>query len=155
MHLSYHSWDEFYPLGVLQVATMLLKHCEKQLKDLDDMEEVVHFLKAVVCKNTLHPCYCTQKQQPQALLPDPAASVNHIPLFLMGANSCLVGRSKLLSLVTCNVELVQCYNMAYAESLGLCPHGECLSTHFVTPVAGMSVGTGAQLEQGGAARHPD
>ena len=34
--------------GVMQVATTLLKHCEKALLALDDMEEVVHYLKAEV-----------------------------------------------------------------------------------------------------------
>ena len=32
----------------MQVAITLLKHCSKALLALDDMEEIVHFLKAQV-----------------------------------------------------------------------------------------------------------
>lgn len=32
----------------MQVAMTLLKHCSKTLLALDDMEEIVHFLKAQV-----------------------------------------------------------------------------------------------------------
>lgn len=57
--------------GILQVATTLLKHCEKALLALDDMEEVVHYLKAEV-KTTCTTCTDIPGLHP----PQPVAFVN-------------------------------------------------------------------------------